>query len=97
MKTGVYLKWTLWKRIEFPLLTFEIEPTRHWTSWDEKWDEDDQAEHDESEANDIIGWNNTPGWMRPLLSTMTISIWKTLILMDGMLKNGTSYNKARPG
>ena len=60
MKTGVYLKWTLWKRIESPLLTFEIEPTRHWTSWDEKWDENNQAEQDEPET--IYGWNETPAW-----------------------------------
>ena len=62
MKTGVYLKWTLWQKIESPLLTFERELTRHWTSWDEKWDEDDQAENDGSEANNIVGWNNTSGW-----------------------------------
>ena len=62
MKTGVYLKWILWKKIESPLLTFEIRPTRHWTSWDEKWDEDDQTENDEPEANNIVGWNNTSGW-----------------------------------
>ena len=60
MKTGVYLKWTLWKRTESPLLTFEIEPTRHWTSWDEKWEKDDQAENDESET--IYGWDQHPGW-----------------------------------
>ena len=60
MKTRVYLKWTLWKKIGSPLLTFEIEPTRHWTSWDEKWDEDDQAENDEPET--IYGWNETPAW-----------------------------------
>ena len=62
MKTGVYLKWTLWERNESPLLSFEIEPTRHWTSWDEKWEEDKQAGNDEPEANNIIGWNDTPGW-----------------------------------
>ena len=62
MKTGVYLKWTLWKKIESPFLTFKIEPTRHWTSWNKKWDEDDQAETDGLEANDIVGWNNTSGW-----------------------------------
>ena len=62
MKTGVYLKWTLWKKIESLLLTFEIEPTRHWTSCDEKWDEDDQAENDGPEANNIVGWNNTSEW-----------------------------------
>ena len=61
MKTGVYLKWTLWKNIKSPLLTFEIEPTRHWVSWDEKWDEADQAENDEPEADNIIGWNDAPG------------------------------------
>ena len=55
MKTGVYLKWTLWKKNESPLLTFEIEPTRHWTFWDDKWKEDKQAENDEPEANNIIG------------------------------------------
>ena len=60
MKTRVYLKWTLWKKIESPLLTFEIEPTRHWTSWDEKWDNNDQAENDEQET--IYGWNETPAW-----------------------------------
>ena len=60
MKTGVYLKWTLWKKIESPLLTFEIEPTRHWTSWDKKWDKDDQAEPDEPETPEepnFEGWN----------------------------------------
>ena len=60
MKTGVYLKWTLWEKIRSPLLTFEIEPTRHWTSWNEKWDEDDQAEHDKPETT--YGWNETPAW-----------------------------------
>ena len=60
MKTGVYLQWTLWKMIESPLLTFEIEPTRHWTSGDEKWDENDQAEQDKPET--IYGWNETPAW-----------------------------------
>ena len=59
MKTGVYLKWTLWEKIGSPLLTFEIEPTRHWTSWDEKWDDEDQAEDDEPENNNVIG---APGW-----------------------------------
>ena len=55
MKTGVYLKWTLWEKNEFPLLSFEIEPTRHWTSWNEKWEKDDRAENDEPEADNIIG------------------------------------------
>ena len=55
MKTGVYLKWTLWERNESPLLFFKIEPTRHWTSWDEKWEEEEQAGNDEPEANNIIG------------------------------------------
>ena len=62
MKTGVYLKWTLWEKNESLLLSFEIEPTRYRTSWDEKWEEDDQAENNEPEADNIIGWNNTPGW-----------------------------------
>ena len=60
MKTRVYLKWTLWEKNESPLLTFEIEPTRHWMSWDEKWEEDEQAENDEPEADNIIGWNDAP-------------------------------------
>ena len=60
MKTGVYLKWTLWEKIGSPLLTFEIEPTRHWTSWDEKWDEDDQT--DDNEPETVYGWNETPAW-----------------------------------
>ena len=60
MKTRVYLKWTLWEKIGSPLLTFEIKPTRHWTSWDEKWDEDDQT--DENEPETIYGWNETPAW-----------------------------------
>ena len=55
MKTGVHLKWALWEKNELPLLTFEIEPTRHWTSWDDKWEEDEQAENDEPEADNIIG------------------------------------------
>ena len=29
-------------------------------SWDEKWDNDDQAENDEPET--IYGWNETPAW-----------------------------------
>ena len=60
MKTRVYLKWTLWKKIESPLLTFEIESTRHWMSWDEKWDKDNQTENDKPET--IYGWNETPAW-----------------------------------
>ena len=60
MKTRVYLKWTLWKKIRSPLLTFEIEPTKHWVSWDKKWDQDDQTEPDEPEM--INGWNETPAW-----------------------------------
>ena len=60
MKTGVCLKWTLWEKIGSPLLTFEIEPTRYWKSWDEKWDEDDQA--DDNEPETIDGWNATPAW-----------------------------------
>ena len=62
MNTGVCLKWTLWEKIRSPLLTFEIEPTKHWTSWDEKWEEDDQAEDDEPENDNVIGWNDAPGW-----------------------------------
>ena len=62
LKTGVYLKWTLWKRNESPLLTFEIEPTRYWTSWDNKWEEDEQAKNEELEANNIYSWDDTPGW-----------------------------------
>ena len=62
LKTGVYLKWTLWVKTESPLFTFEIEPTRHWTSWDNKLDEDEQAENEEPEADNIYGWNDAPGW-----------------------------------
>ena len=62
MKTGVYLKWTLWEKIGCPLLTFEIEPTRHWTSWEKKWDKDEQAENYEPQANHIPSWSDTPGW-----------------------------------
>ena len=62
MKTRVYLKWTLWEKNESPLLSFEIEPTRHWTSWDEEWEKDNQAENDEPEADNFIGWNDAPGW-----------------------------------
>ena len=62
MKTGVYLKWTLWDKNESPLLSFEIEPTRHWTSWDEEWEKDNQAENDEPEADNFTGWNDAPGW-----------------------------------
>ena len=62
MKTGVYLKWTLWEKIRSPLLIFEIEPTRHWTSWEKKWDEDEQAESNEPQADRIPNWNDTPGW-----------------------------------
>ena len=58
----MYLKWTLWERNESPLVTFEIEPTRHWTSWDDKWEEDEQAENKEPEAVDTYGWNDIPGW-----------------------------------
>ena len=57
MKTGVYLKWTLWEKIGTPLLIFKIEPTRHWTSWDEKWNKDDQTDD-----NEPYGWNETPAW-----------------------------------
>ena len=60
MKTGVYLKWTLWEKIGSPFLPFEIEPTRYWTSWDEKWDEDDQTDNNKPET--INGWNETPAW-----------------------------------
>ena len=60
MKTRVYLKWTLWEKNESPLFTFEIEPTRHWTSWDDKWEEDKQAENEEPET--IYGWDETPAW-----------------------------------
>ena len=31
-------------------------------SWDEKWEEDEQAENDEPEADNIIGWNDAPWW-----------------------------------
>ena len=58
MKTGVCLKWTLWEKIGSPLLTFEIEPTKHWESWDKKWNEDDQT----AEPETIDGWNETPVW-----------------------------------
>ena len=58
MKTGVCLKWTLWKKIGSPLLTFEIEPTKYWKSWDEEWDEDEQATDPET----IDGWNAAPAW-----------------------------------
>ena len=60
MKTRVCLKWTLWKKIRSPLLTFEIESTRYWKSWDEKWDENDQT--DDNEPETIDGWNETPAW-----------------------------------
>ena len=60
LKTGVFLRWTLWIKTESPLFTFEIKPTRHWTSWDEKWEEEEQAENDEPET--IYGWNKTPAW-----------------------------------
>ena len=60
MKTGVYLKWTLWEKVGSPLLIFEIEPTRHWSSWDEKWDEDDKAELDSPDT--IDSWNQAPAW-----------------------------------
>ena len=62
IKTGVYLKWTLWEKNESPLLSFEIEPTRYWASWDKKWEGDDHEENDEPEADNIIGWNDAPGW-----------------------------------
>ena len=62
MKTGVYLKWTLWKKTETPLFTFEIEPTRHWKFWDNKWEEDEQADNEEPEADVNYDWNNVPGW-----------------------------------
>ena len=62
MKTGVDLKWTLWEKIGSPLLTFEIEPTRHWTSWEEKWNEEDQTDSDEPQVNHIQTWSDTPGW-----------------------------------
>ena len=62
MKTRVYLKWTLWEKNESPLLTFKIEPTRHWMSWDDKWEEDEQAENDEPDTNNIIGCNDAQGW-----------------------------------
>ena len=60
MKTGVCLKWTLWEKIRSPLLIFEIEPTKYWKSWDEKWDEGNQTNNDEPET--IDGWNETPAW-----------------------------------
>ena len=60
MKTGVCLKWTLWEKIGSPLLTFEIEPTKHWNSWDENWDADDQTDNNELET--IDGWNEMPAW-----------------------------------
>ena len=97
MKSGVCLKWTLWKRTESPLLTFEIEPTRHWTSWDEKWDEDGQADNDKPET--INGWDQHPGWDEIVtfneenLNPKNPLIQRTPILTDGMLKNGTSNNK----
>ena len=59
LKTRVFLKWTLWIKTESPLFTFKIEPTRHWTSWDEKWEEDEQAENEELDT--IQGWNDAPG------------------------------------
>ena len=59
-KTGVILKWTLWMKTESPLFTFEIEPTRHWTSWYTEWKEEEQAENDEPET--IYGWDDAPGW-----------------------------------
>ena len=58
MKTGVCLKWTLWEKIRSPLLTFKIEPTRYWKSWDEEWDEDEQT----AEPETIDGWNEAPAW-----------------------------------
>ena len=60
LKTRVYLKWTLWRRTESPLLTFKIEPTKHWTSWNNKWEEDEQTENEETET--IHGWNEIPEW-----------------------------------
>ena len=60
MKTGVYLRWTLWERLGSPLLTFEIEPTRHWSSWDEKWNEDEEAEPDSPDT--VNGWDQAPAW-----------------------------------
>ena len=60
MKTRVCLKWTLWEKIGSPLLTFEIEPTRYWKSWGEKWNEDDQT--NDNEPGTIDGWNETPAW-----------------------------------
>ena len=60
LKTGVFLRWTLWIKTESPLFTFKIEPTRHWTFWDKKWEEDEQAENEELDT--IQGWNDAPGW-----------------------------------
>ena len=31
-------------------------------SWDNKWEEDEQAENNEPDTDNIIGWNDTPGW-----------------------------------
>ena len=67
MKTGVYLKWTLWEKIGSPLLTFEIEPTRHWTSWEERWNKEDQTENDAPQADQIPSWSDTPGWDQELV------------------------------
>ena len=60
MKTGVYLRWTLWERVGYPLLTFEIEPTRHWSSWDEQWNNDNDAEIESPDT--INGWNQALAW-----------------------------------
>ena len=60
LKTRIYLKWTFWIKTKSPLFTFEIKLTRHWTSWDDKWEEGEQAENDEPET--IYGWDETPAW-----------------------------------
>ena len=64
MKTGVYLKWTLWKNIETPLFTFEMESTRYWKSWDDEWKEAEQAENGKPEVDNNYNWNNASGWDR---------------------------------
>ena len=60
LKTRVLLRWTLWIKTKSPLFTFEIKLTRHWTSWDDKWEEEEQAENEEPET--IHGWDDALGW-----------------------------------
>ena len=62
LKTRVYLKWTLWEKLETPLFTFEIKSTRYWKFWDTEWEEDEQADNEELEAIDNHNWNDAPGW-----------------------------------